>query len=230
MLGPGWCDVEQLEDAALGVGEAVELDAGAGVGEAESLEDAERVASGGYRGAVLGQEAGNQFVLGERFAELGLDQSEDQQRDADDAGERVDAVVVVQEDRADLERLLVVAVAALDDLLAFVGAQHLPGGQALAGKVGRQRVDPVGLGGGGDRVLVALPGDRRLPLAGAGGDGDQVLDLAGEDPGDSGVDLFAGLVVAAAEPVAHALSCSSAFFSARSRAAATSDCSWEEWM
>jgi len=43
----------------------------------------------------------------------------------------------VQEDRADLERLLVVAVATLDDLLAFVGAQYLAGGQALAGEVGR---------------------------------------------------------------------------------------------
>jgi hypothetical protein len=47
---------------------------------------------------------------------------EDQQRDADDAGERVDAVVVVQEDRPDFECLFVVAVAALDDLLAFVVA------------------------------------------------------------------------------------------------------------
>ena len=84
------------------VGQAVEFDAGACVGEAESLEDAEDVASGGFRGAVLGQQAGDELVVGERFAEFGLDQSEDQQRDPDDAGQRVDAVVVVQEDRADL--------------------------------------------------------------------------------------------------------------------------------
>ena len=106
----------------MGVGEAVEFDAGAGVGEAESLEDAEDVASGGFGGAVLGQQAGDELVVGERFAEFGLDQSEDQQRDPDDAGQRVDAVVVVQEDRADFEGLFVVAVAALDDLLAFVVA------------------------------------------------------------------------------------------------------------
>jgi hypothetical protein len=56
LLGPGWCDLEKFEDAALGVGEAVELDAGAGVGEAESLEDAERVASGGLGGAAFGQQ------------------------------------------------------------------------------------------------------------------------------------------------------------------------------
>lgn len=49
LLGPGWCDLEEFEDAALCVGEAVELDAGVGVGEAESLEDAEHVTSGGFR-------------------------------------------------------------------------------------------------------------------------------------------------------------------------------------
>src|SRR5215212_2744558 len=37
LFWPGRCDLEQLEDAALGVGEAVQLDAGARVGEAESL-------------------------------------------------------------------------------------------------------------------------------------------------------------------------------------------------
>ena len=49
LLGPGWCDLEEFEDAALCVGEAVELDAGVCVGEAESLEDAEDVTSGGFR-------------------------------------------------------------------------------------------------------------------------------------------------------------------------------------
>ena len=43
-----------------------------------------------------------------------------------------------------------------------------------------------------------------LPGPGAGADGDQVLDVAGEDLRDPGVDLFPGLVVAAAEPVADA--------------------------
>ncbi len=34
LLGPGWLDVEQFEDLALGVGEAVEADAVGGVGDA----------------------------------------------------------------------------------------------------------------------------------------------------------------------------------------------------
>ena len=102
-------------------------------------------------------------------AELGLDQPEDQQRDPDDAGERVDAVVVVQEDRADLERLLVVAVAALDDLLALVELEHAVGGQA-SGEVGRERVDAVGARGGGDRVVVAGEGQRGASGARGGRD------------------------------------------------------------
>ena len=109
----------------MGVGEAVEFDAGVGVGEPESLEDAEDVASGGFGGAVFGEQAGQQFGVGEGFAGFGFDQSEDQQRDPDDAGQRVDAVVVVQEDRPDFEGLFVVAVAAFDDLLAFVVTQDL---------------------------------------------------------------------------------------------------------
>ena len=58
----------------------------------------------------------------ERLAQPGFDQSEDQQRDPDDADERVDAVVVMQEDRADLECLFEIAVAAFDDFLVFVEA------------------------------------------------------------------------------------------------------------
>ena len=104
-----------------------------------------------------GSSPGSCWSVAERGAGLGFDQSEDQQRDPDDADQRVDAVVVVQEDRADLERLLDVAVAALDDLLVFVEAQHLAGGDA-AGEVRRERVDPVEGRGGVDRVLVALPG------------------------------------------------------------------------
>ncbi len=40
------------------MGESVELDAGVGVGEAESLEGGEDVASGGFGGAALGEQAG----------------------------------------------------------------------------------------------------------------------------------------------------------------------------
>src|ERR1039458_4690599 len=59
LLGPGWLDVEQLEDAALGVGEAVQADALGGVGEPEAFEGAEHGAAGRLdvaesRGAALG--------------------------------------------------------------------------------------------------------------------------------------------------------------------------------
>src|SRR5215216_7461557 len=153
LLWPGRLDLEQVEDALLGVGEAVEADAGGGVGEGEALEGAEDVAAGGFGGAAFGQQPGELLVVAEGVAELGLDQAEDQQRDRDDAGQGHDAVVVVQEDRADLERVLVVAVAALDELLVLVEAQHARGAEA-SGEVGRERVDAVGARGGGDRVVV----------------------------------------------------------------------------
>ena len=81
-----------------------------------------------------GSSPGSCWSSAERGAGLGFDQSEDQQGDADDADEGVDAVVVVQEDRADLEGLLEVAVAALDDLLVFVEAEDLAGGEAWPGR------------------------------------------------------------------------------------------------
>ena len=77
----------------------------------------------------------------------------------------MDAVVVVKEDRADLEGLLEVAVAALDDLLVFVEPEDLAGGDR-AGEVCRQRVDSVEGGSGVDRGLVALPGDCQLVVGG----------------------------------------------------------------
>ncbi len=104
----------------LGVGERVELDAVVGVGETESLERGEDVAAGRFRGAAFGQQAGELLFGAERGAGLRFDQPEDQQSDPDDAEQRVDAVVVVQKDRPDLQRLLHVAVATLDDLLVLV--------------------------------------------------------------------------------------------------------------
>ena len=79
--------------------------------------------------------------------------------------ECVDAVVVVQEDRPDLQRLFHVAVATLNDLLVFVEPQDLAGGDP-AGEVRRERVDPVEARGCGDRVLVALPGKVSFPSRG----------------------------------------------------------------
>ena len=144
------------------------------------------------------------LVVAERGTGLGFDQPEDEQRDPDDAEERVDAVVVVQEDRADLQGLLHVAVAAFDDLLVFVEPQDLAGGDP-AGEVRRERVDPVERCGRVDRVLVALPGECQLVVAGGDGHVDQAGDVGAEDLPDPTFDLFAGLVVAAAQSVAHPL-------------------------
>jgi hypothetical protein len=99
----------------------------------------------------------------------------------------------VQEDRPDFEGLFVVAVAALDDLLAFVVAQDLPGGQPLAGEVGRQRVDPVGLAGGSDRIVITLEGERGLAVAGAAA---PVLIPAEESCAGLAEDLRAALALA----------------------------------
>ena len=172
----------------LGVGERVELDAGVGVGEAEALERGEDVAAGGSGGAAFGEQSGELLVLAERGAGLGFDQAEDEERDSDDADQRVDAVVVVQEDRADLEGLFHVAVAAFDDLLVLVEAEDLAGGDP-AGEVRRERVDPVERGGRVDRVVVALPGQGQLAVAGGDGDVDQAGDVRGEDLSDAAFDL-----------------------------------------
>ena len=53
--------------------------------------------------------------------------------------------------------------------------------------------------------MVACPGDGRAAVPGAGVDADEVLEVPGEDPCDPGVDLPAGSVVRAAEPVADVL-------------------------
>ena len=145
-------------------------------------------------------------VSGECFADLRFKQAEDQQRDPDDRDERVDAVVVVQEDRADLECLFEVTVATLDDFLFLVAAQERAGGQAPVGEVGRERVDPVRPRGVRDRVVVALPADRRSAARVlADGDGDQPLDVGGDDLPDTPLDLDTGLVLAAAQAVADSL-------------------------
>jgi len=54
LLGPRRLDVEELKDAALGVGEAVDVDAVRCVGQADALEGGEDVAAGGGRGASFG--------------------------------------------------------------------------------------------------------------------------------------------------------------------------------
>jgi hypothetical protein len=82
LLGPGRLDVEEFEDALLGVGEAVECDAVVGVGEAESLEGGEDVAAGGCGGAAFGQQARELFVVAERVACLTLDESATNRRSA----------------------------------------------------------------------------------------------------------------------------------------------------
>src|SRR5260221_2743324 len=186
-------------------GELVEDGAGGGVGGVQPVEGGEGGGGGGDGGAAFGQDAGQGDSGAECGAQLGLDQPEDEQRDADDGDGGLDPVVVVQEHGPDPQGLLEVAVALLDGPLVFVDFQDVQGGQraavVVAGKVGGQRVQPVEPACGGDRLLVAVPGDPGFAGPGAGGDGDQALRLAGEDLRGFGVDLPAGLVVAAARPV-----------------------------
>ena len=73
------------------------------------------------------------------------------------------------------------------------------------GEVRRERVDPVERLGGVDRVLVALPGEGQLPVAGGDGDVDQAGDVDPDDLPDPTFDLRLGLVVPAAQSVAHPL-------------------------
>ena len=134
-----------------------------------------------------GSSPGSCWLGAERGAGLGFDQPEDEQADPDDAEQRVDAVVVVQEDRPDLQCLLHVAVATLNDLLVLVEPQDVSGGDP-AGEVRRERVDPVERSGGGDRVLVALPGQGQLPLAGGDGHVDQAGDVDTDDLPDPAFD------------------------------------------
>src|SRR5206468_9929908 len=98
--------------------------------------------------------------------------------DADDGDQRVDAVVVVQEDRPHVQGLFEVGVALFDDPLVFVEVEHVEGGQGAlgwVGQVGGQRVEPVQRRGGGDGVGVAMPGDGGFVfVVDAGGDRDQV--------------------------------------------------------
>src|SRR5260221_5960069 len=164
-LGPGQRDVQQCEDGPLDGGELVEDGAGGGVGEVQPVEGGEGGAGGGDGGAAFGQDAGQGDSGAECGAQLGFDQPEDEQRDADDGDEGLDPVVVVQEHGPDPQGLLEVAVALLDDPLVLVDFQDVQGGQraavVVAGQVGGHRVQPV----------EAACGGCRPPAAGAGGPG-----------------------------------------------------------
>jgi hypothetical protein len=87
VFGPGWVDVEQVEDVALGGGEPVEAEPVRGVGGTESLEGGEDVAAGGSGGArCSGSGPGSCWL-----AHIGFDQAEEQQCEPDDADQRGDA-------------------------------------------------------------------------------------------------------------------------------------------
>ena len=79
---------------------------------------------------------GKRGVGAEGGAQVGFDEAVDEQGDADDGDERVDAVVVVQEDRPHVQGLFEVAVALFDDPLVFVDVEHVERGQR-PGRVGR---------------------------------------------------------------------------------------------
>src|SRR5258707_7572394 len=147
LLGPWQRDVQQRQDGALDAGEVVEDWADGGVGEVQAVEGGQGGAGGGDGGAVFGQDAGQGDAAAEGGAQLCLDQPADQQRDADDRDEGLDAVVVGQEDGPDSECLLEVAVALLDDQLVLVVLQDIQGGQrgatGVGGQVGGQAGQPV---------------------------------------------------------------------------------------
>ncbi|MBW3579016.1 MAG: hypothetical protein KY462_15005 [Actinobacteria bacterium] len=72
----------------MGGGEPVEDDSRGGVGGREVVERGEDVSAGGLCGAVFGKESGQVGGGRDRAAQVGFDQSEDQQREPDDGNER----------------------------------------------------------------------------------------------------------------------------------------------
>jgi hypothetical protein len=108
------------------------------VGQRKALEGGEDAARGGPGGSPLGEQSVEVLVRPEGMAKVGLDEPEDHQGEPDDADQGVDAVVVVQEDRSDSQRLFGVAVAQFDQRLIFVQAQQRGGRQPL-GQVGAKR-------------------------------------------------------------------------------------------
>jgi hypothetical protein len=88
------------------------------------------------------------------LADLPPGQAEDQQGQADHGDQGGDAPVEFQEERGDGEGAFELAVAAFDDMLAFVAAED-PGRAGLAGRqVGQQRVPAVPGGFSVDSILV----------------------------------------------------------------------------
>jgi hypothetical protein len=157
LLRPGKRDLQQLENAPLGGSEPIEDDPLGGVGQAEALERGEDAAGGGRARASLGQEPGQLLVI-ELSAQLALDQAEDEQRQPDDADQRLDAVIVVEEDRPHSQRLLAVAVALLDPPLLLVQAKHAASPEP-AREVGGERGEPAGERGLLERRLVPSPAE-----------------------------------------------------------------------
>src|SRR5262245_23192708 len=78
VLGPGWVDVEQAENAALGGGEPVQTEPVRGVGGAESLERGEDVAAGGSGCAAFGEQARQLLIGAEGVAQVGFDKAVDE--------------------------------------------------------------------------------------------------------------------------------------------------------
>src|SRR6266536_6234310 len=99
---------------------------------------------------ALGEQA--PLVGGERgqaAAYLAFDQPVEQQREADDGDEGGDATIAVQEDGAHGERPLEVGEAALDEVLALVGAEELVCGEGVVvADEAVAAVEQLGLGEG----------------------------------------------------------------------------------
>ncbi len=105
------------------MGEAIDHQAVAGVGDAKALKGGEDVAARGPSGTAFRQQALQLIFRTQGAAQVELDETEDQQRQPHDTDQGLNPVIVVQEDGADPQRALEVAMAQLDQSLLLVDAK-----------------------------------------------------------------------------------------------------------
>src|ERR1700748_51277 len=189
-------DAEEVEEPGLdagGVGDGGRV-AVVGGDQAQVGQCAEDGPAGGAGGggAVAGQAGHHLAVRGQRLAGLPLDQAEDQQGQADHGDQGGDAPVELQEDGGDGEGAFELAVAAFDDMLAFVAAKDLGRGGLAGRQDGQQRGPAVPGGFSVDRCLVKVPGQYRFAGLADRDGGAQVLPdpaFGGDrlDPGGHGI-------------------------------------------
>ena len=96
------------------------------------------------------------------LAQLALDEGLNHQRDGVEREQRLDASLILEEDRGDLVHGLDLLEALLDHGLTLVGLEHLSGGELAV--VGHERVHAVAPAVIGDGVLVCVPLHVKAPL------------------------------------------------------------------